>query len=304
MGYHMAITDLEEGGTLEELASLPDQGVTSYKLFMAYKGVLMVDDETLFSAMEVAAEVGRARHGPRGERRRDRRARAPGARGREHGAALPRADPPARGGGRGDEPGDPARAPRRRAALRRPRDVPRGGRADRPRARGRLGRVGRDVHAVLLHLARRHREAELRGREVRLLAARPRQGELGRPLERRAHGRALGDLDRPLRVHVGRAEDARPRRLLEDPERRARAREPAPDDPRVRRPRRADRPEPDGRAALDEPREALRPVPAQGHDRGRLRRRHRRLRSREEASRSPRRASARSRTTTSTRAPR
>ena len=37
MGYHMAITDLREGGSLEELASLPDQGVTSYKLFMAYK---------------------------------------------------------------------------------------------------------------------------------------------------------------------------------------------------------------------------------------------------------------------------
>jgi dihydropyrimidinase len=58
MGYHMAITDLKNGGTLEELASLPDQGITSYKLFMAYKGALMVDDETLFRTMEVAAETG------------------------------------------------------------------------------------------------------------------------------------------------------------------------------------------------------------------------------------------------------
>jgi dihydropyrimidinase len=58
MGYHMAVTDLKEGGTLEELASLPDQGITSYKLFMAYKGALMVDDETLFRTMEVAAETG------------------------------------------------------------------------------------------------------------------------------------------------------------------------------------------------------------------------------------------------------
>jgi dihydropyrimidinase len=58
MGYHMAVTDLKEGGTLEELASLPDQGVTSYKLFMAYKGALMVDDETLFRTMEVAAQTG------------------------------------------------------------------------------------------------------------------------------------------------------------------------------------------------------------------------------------------------------
>ena len=57
-GFHIAVTDLKEGGTLEELASLPDQGITSYKLFMAYKGALMVDDETLFKTMEVAAETG------------------------------------------------------------------------------------------------------------------------------------------------------------------------------------------------------------------------------------------------------
>jgi dihydropyrimidinase len=58
MGYHMAITDLDEGGSLDELASLPEQGVTSYKLFMAYKGALMVSDETLFRAMEVASQSG------------------------------------------------------------------------------------------------------------------------------------------------------------------------------------------------------------------------------------------------------
>jgi dihydropyrimidinase len=58
IGYHMAVTDLHDGGTLEELAGLPDQGVTSYKLFMAYKGALMVDDETLFRTMQVAAETG------------------------------------------------------------------------------------------------------------------------------------------------------------------------------------------------------------------------------------------------------
>jgi dihydropyrimidinase len=57
MGYHMAVTDLKNGGTLEDLAALPDEGITSYKLFMAYKGALMVDDETLFKTMEVAAET-------------------------------------------------------------------------------------------------------------------------------------------------------------------------------------------------------------------------------------------------------
>src|SRR5207244_5394458 len=57
-GFHIAVTDLREGGTLEELGSLPEQGVTSYKLFMAYKDSLMVDDETLFKTMQVAAETG------------------------------------------------------------------------------------------------------------------------------------------------------------------------------------------------------------------------------------------------------
>src|SRR6186997_2968523 len=58
MGFHIAVTDLREGGSLEELARLPEQGITSYKLFMAYKGALMVDDETLFRTMEVAADTG------------------------------------------------------------------------------------------------------------------------------------------------------------------------------------------------------------------------------------------------------
>ncbi len=57
-GFHIAVTDLKDGGTLEELATLPEQGITSYKLFMAYKGALMVDDETLFRTMETASQTG------------------------------------------------------------------------------------------------------------------------------------------------------------------------------------------------------------------------------------------------------
>src|SRR5256714_9249531 len=66
MGYHMAVTDLREGGTLEELASLPEQGITSYKLFMAYKGALMVDDETPFKTLEAAPDPGAPRLGDPG----------------------------------------------------------------------------------------------------------------------------------------------------------------------------------------------------------------------------------------------
>jgi len=59
VGFHMAITDLRDAGRPEDLARLPEEeGVTSYKLFMAYKGAIMVDDETLFRTMQVAADSG------------------------------------------------------------------------------------------------------------------------------------------------------------------------------------------------------------------------------------------------------
>ena len=92
--------------------------------------------------------------------------------------------------------------------------------------------------------------------------------------------RPAGDLDRPLPVlHEG-AEGARRGRLLEDPQRRAGHRDAH--EPGLRR-RRADRPhlaQPLRRADLDLAGQDLRPLPAQGHDRARLRRRHRHLRSR------------------------
>jgi len=56
-GFHLAITDLPDS-ILDEIAQCPEWGVTSLKLFMAYKGALMVDDATLFRAMEQAAAHG------------------------------------------------------------------------------------------------------------------------------------------------------------------------------------------------------------------------------------------------------
>lgn len=58
VGFHIAVTDLRHPGVADELAALPEQGITSYKLFMAYKGVAMVDDETLFKTMRIAADTG------------------------------------------------------------------------------------------------------------------------------------------------------------------------------------------------------------------------------------------------------
>ncbi len=56
-GFHLAISDLTDK-VMAEIPSLVDDGVTSLKLFMAYKGVLQVDDTTLFKAMMKSAEAG------------------------------------------------------------------------------------------------------------------------------------------------------------------------------------------------------------------------------------------------------
>jgi dihydropyrimidinase len=59
VGFHVVVTDLGgREGILEELGELPDRGVTSVKMFMAYKGNLMVSDRTLFQVMEVAGKSG------------------------------------------------------------------------------------------------------------------------------------------------------------------------------------------------------------------------------------------------------
>jgi dihydropyrimidinase len=49
-GFHMIITDLSES-VEDEMDALVRQGVTSFKLFMAYPGVFMLDDATIFRAM-------------------------------------------------------------------------------------------------------------------------------------------------------------------------------------------------------------------------------------------------------------
>ncbi len=56
-GFHVAVTDLTDDA-LAEFPTLVADGVTSLKLFMAYKGALMVDDAALFRALKKAKEVG------------------------------------------------------------------------------------------------------------------------------------------------------------------------------------------------------------------------------------------------------
>jgi dihydropyrimidinase len=56
-GFHLICTDLPDD-RLPEMRSMIDQGITSFKLFMAYPGVFLVDDATIYKAMRMAGEKG------------------------------------------------------------------------------------------------------------------------------------------------------------------------------------------------------------------------------------------------------
>ena len=55
--FHCIITDLGRA-QLEEMGQLVREGVSSFKLFMAYPGVFMLDDAAIFRAMSQAAKHG------------------------------------------------------------------------------------------------------------------------------------------------------------------------------------------------------------------------------------------------------
>src|SRR6266852_5273305 len=56
-GFHLIMTDLNDG-TEGEMDALVRQGVTSFKLFMAYPGVFMLDDASIFKALLRTANNG------------------------------------------------------------------------------------------------------------------------------------------------------------------------------------------------------------------------------------------------------
>src|SRR5256714_8740149 len=55
--FHCIITDLPDA-RLEEMKALVREGVTSFKLFMAYPGVFMLDDASIFKVFQAAAKQG------------------------------------------------------------------------------------------------------------------------------------------------------------------------------------------------------------------------------------------------------
>ncbi|MFZ0735376.1 MAG: dihydropyrimidinase [Candidatus Sulfotelmatobacter sp.] len=55
--FHCIVTDIS-GGQLSEMNDLVHEGVTSFKLFMAYPGVFMLDDGSIFKALQTTSKNG------------------------------------------------------------------------------------------------------------------------------------------------------------------------------------------------------------------------------------------------------
>ena len=56
-GFHMAITQADEG-TFADMEPMVEQGIATFKVFLAYKGVLMVTDDLFFRVLETTRDLG------------------------------------------------------------------------------------------------------------------------------------------------------------------------------------------------------------------------------------------------------
>ncbi len=56
-GFHMAITDWSDS-VCDEMDEMVELGVSSFKLYMAYKGSLQVDDSVIYKALEKSKSIG------------------------------------------------------------------------------------------------------------------------------------------------------------------------------------------------------------------------------------------------------
>lgn len=57
-GFHMAVTDFNENTSKEISTMIEDEGITSFKIFMAYKGALMIDDKQMVGLMNEVKKRG------------------------------------------------------------------------------------------------------------------------------------------------------------------------------------------------------------------------------------------------------
>jgi dihydropyrimidinase len=56
-GFHIILTDTARL-EMEDLSEIINEGITSFKLFLAYPGTLMLDDQSIFELMRAARELG------------------------------------------------------------------------------------------------------------------------------------------------------------------------------------------------------------------------------------------------------
>ena len=117
--FHLAMTQWRDE-LAAEMAEVASRGVTSFKLYLAYRDTMMVDDGQVLAALTTSARLGATIgfHCENGAARRLPRHRRPG--GRPHHPPLPRPDPARRARGRGRRPPRGHRRAGRRPALRRP----------------------------------------------------------------------------------------------------------------------------------------------------------------------------------------
>ena len=280
-GFHMIVTELTDQVEIE-MDALVGQGVTSFKLFMAYPGVFMLDDASIFKALLRTGKNGGTicMHAENGGviDVLVKKALAEGKTAPKY-HALTR---PARA---------EAEATHRAIALAEIADVPiyivhlSAAEAlemvTEARDRG-LPAYAETCPQYLFLSYDNYEEPDFEGAKYVMSPPLRAGRDAGPVVARPGVQRPAGDLHRPLPLlHEG-AEGDGPWRFLEDPERRARHRDAH--EPGVRR-RRAHRPhlaQPLRRADVHLAGEDLRPVPAQGHHRARLGRRHRDLRSGED----------------------
>ena len=260
-----------------------DEGVTSFKLFMAYPGVFMVDDATIFRALRKTGENGGlvCMHA-------------------ENGGVIDLLVKEALRKGQ--------KAPKYHALTRPPRAE--------SEATGRAIALAEmaGVPIYIVHLS--SADALQKVREARDMGL-PAYAEtcpqylflsydnyeepgfdgakyvMSPPLREKWHqdvlwkGLAKNDLQVISTDHcpfcMAEQKELGQGRLQQDPQRRPRRRDAADARAQRRRPPGPHQPQPFRRAVLDDAGEDVRPLPAQGHHRRRQRRRHRRLRSEEEA---------------------
>lgn len=55
--YHLAVTEFEPKN-LKEFRQVVDEGITTFKIFLAYPGVFMIDDQTMTRVMQAAGDAG------------------------------------------------------------------------------------------------------------------------------------------------------------------------------------------------------------------------------------------------------